>query len=119
MGVTVTGRVELARGLAALTAALADGPPGLDVLAEAGASAAASFAPRRSGRLAGSFTAAVAAGRASFGSPLVYAGVQDGGWPAHGITGQRFMARAAAEVDARAGAVVDGAITRTIAQEGL
>jgi len=51
-------------------------------------------ARRRSGRLAASFTVAVADTAVTIGSPVVYAGVQEYGWARRGITPSRALTSA-------------------------
>jgi hypothetical protein len=46
---------------------------------------------RKSGRLAASWTTRVTADGAEVGSPVVYAGVQERGWPARHITPSRAL----------------------------
>lgn len=53
--------------------------------------AAAPRAPRQTGRLAGSLRASRTRASAVVRSRLVYAGVQEYGWPAHGIAEHAFV----------------------------
>ena len=69
-------------------------------LSDANAKIAAGIAraanpPRRSGRLAASLTPSATASDAEVSSSLVYAGVIEGGWYAHGIEATRFLETAA------------------------
>ncbi|GAA4075773.1 hypothetical protein ACFFOS_27645 [Nocardioides kongjuensis] len=57
-------------------------------------SAAQPVVPVESGRLVDSLKATAGPMGVEFASDLVYAGVQDRGWPAHGIEGHHFMSRA-------------------------
>lgn len=51
-------------------------------------------APRDTGALASSPEPSGGAGEGQVLLPLVYSGVQNYGWPAHNIEGQRFVERA-------------------------
>jgi hypothetical protein len=55
------------------------------------AGAAASLAPRRTGRLAGSLKPARQVARARISSRLIYAGVIHYGWPGHNIEPDPFL----------------------------
>jgi hypothetical protein len=88
----VTGRVELVGGatFARTMHQLADDVQQLDDAAAAAgarvAELAAGRARRKTGALAASFGPLVTGGGVTISSPLVYAGVQEFGWSAHGIT---------------------------------
>lgn len=53
--------------------------------------AAVPFVPVESGRLVDSLTVTAGPDGVEVGSDLIYAGVQDRGWPAHNIEGFHFM----------------------------
>lgn len=70
----------------------------------AGIVAGAVRAPRRSGRLAGSVRPAGQARAAivrAGGAKVPYAGVQEWGWPKHGITGRHYLTGAAKSTESR------------------
>lgn len=58
-------------------------------------SASAPLTPRKSGRLATSLKASRTRASAVVRSNLIYAGVQEFGWPAHGIEEHAFVRRGA------------------------
>lgn len=62
------------------------------------------FVPVETGALVDSLTVEAEGDGFAYGSDLVYAGVQDRGWPGHNIAGHHFMDRAA---DAAGGAAVE------------
>lgn len=81
--------------------------------------AASPLVPIESGRLVDSLRAEAGPDGVEYGSDLIYAGVQDRGWPAHGIEGHHFTD--AAEDAARTGAVdlLAPAIQQQIDRVGL
>lgn len=84
--VTVVGLDRLESTLARFGATVADLPAATHLAAADPVLTLASHrARRRSGRLAASFTAQPVPGGSTVGSPVVYASVQELGWPAHGI----------------------------------
>jgi hypothetical protein len=92
----VTGGPELHRSLKALTRDLGDlssvnGDVARDLVA-----AVRAGAPRKSGRLAGSFVATGSRERATASSALDYAGVQEFGSARHNIEGKHFAEAALA-----------------------
>lgn len=81
--------------------------------------AAHPLVPVEAGELVDSLRARPGPMGVEFGSDLIYAGVQDRGWPAHNIEGHHFMA--AAEEAGRQGAVdlIAPEIQREIDRVGL
>jgi hypothetical protein len=81
--------------------------------------AASPYVPIESGRLIDSLHAEASAAGVEFGSSLVYAGVQDRGWPGHNIEGHHFMDRAADAIERDADDVLEPAIQQLINAVGL
>ena len=72
----------------------ADDPPGTwQAIANLVVGQARGLAPRRTGRLAGSIGAS-AIGRGAGTAGVVYGGVIEWGWAAHGIGGRHYLGRA-------------------------
>lgn len=94
-GASVTVRVEGARRLrSTMKRAGVDMQQMSDAHQRVGSiviSASAPRAPRETGRLAGSLRASRTRASAVVRSSLVYAGVQEWGWPAHGIAEHAFV----------------------------
>lgn len=91
-------------------------------IAALGARFASGFAPKRSGRLAGTIRgnrakskAVVTAGRAR----VPYAGPINYGWKARNIAPARFMQRADAQVAPRAVQMLEDGVNDVIKREGL
>lgn len=82
-------------------------------------SAALPVVPVESGALVDSLRATAGPMGVMFGSGLVYAGVQDRGWPAHGIEGHHFMARAEDAAESQAVDLLAPAIQAQINAVGL
>jgi hypothetical protein len=97
--IEVKGLPELSRSLKGLEADLKDMTPINGDVARDLVAAVSSRAPRKSGRLAGSFVATGSAKKATASSALDYAGVQNYGSAGHNIEGQHF-AEAALEASA-------------------
>lgn len=81
--------------------------------------AAAPLVPVEFGRLVDSLRADVGPDGVEFGSDLIYAGVQDRGWPAHNIEGHHFMARAEDAAGSDAVDLLAPAVQRQIDAVGL
>jgi hypothetical protein len=118
----VQGLNQLVRGLQAAGVEVEDLKAAFAPIAQRGADLASSFAPRRSGKLAGSVRgnraknkAVVTAGRAA----VKYAGAINYGWPAHGIPASSFMQRADRELGPEAPRLVEDAIRELLKREGL
>ncbi len=90
-GIEVTGLDALIRDLDALGADIEGLQPAFAELASQGARLAAGFAPRRTGRLAGSIRGTGSAGKAEVTASAVYAGPINYGWARRNISGTGFM----------------------------
>jgi hypothetical protein len=123
MTIRVTGIPKLNRDLQSLGIAVEDLKDAFGNLADMGAKAAISFAPVRSGALAGSIRgnrakskAVVTAGR---GRTSEYAGIINYGSPGRGIAAQPFMQKADAQVSPRIIPTLTADIDRLIRARGL
>jgi hypothetical protein len=121
-GVRVEGLNALTRDLQKLGAEVDDLKDVFSSIAREGAELASSFAPKVSGRLAGTLRgnrakskAVVTAGRAA----VPYAGAINYGWPVRNITGAMFMQKADAELSPRAVDMLDAGIDKIIHRLGL
>lgn len=117
----VTGIPALARALDNV-ADEAENSAALGPIAQAIARDIAANAPRRSGRLAGSARGEVTGRRAvaSIGrGAIAYAGVQNYGWPARGISGRHFLERAEEAARPLAVRQLEDSINREIRKQGL
>lgn len=121
-GVRVDGLRELVRDLERVGVEVADLKDAFGQIATRAANLAASFAPRRSGKLAASIRgnraknyAAVSAGSAR----VPYAGPINYGWPKRHIKASGFMQRADDAMRPTVVADLDAAIGRLLAQRGL
>jgi hypothetical protein len=121
-GVRVEGLGKVVRDLQALGLEVDDLKDAFGGIAAEGARLASSFAPRRSGNLAGSIRgnrakgkAVVAAGRAR----VPYAGAINYGWPKRGIHAAGFMQRADAVLAPKALHMLDQAVDDAITKKGL
>lgn len=92
--VELVGGAQFARTMHALARELADLHAAHEQAGAEVAKLAAGRARRKTGALAASFGPAVTAGGVQITSPLVYAGVQEFGWAAHGITPSRALTSA-------------------------
>lgn len=84
--VELVGGEQFARTMHALAAELQNLTTAHQAAGAEVARAAAARARRKTGALAASFGPLVTGGGVTISSPLVYAGVQEFGWSAHGIT---------------------------------
>ena len=75
--------------------------------------------PVESGRLVDSLRATPGPMGVELSSSLIYAGVQDRGWPAHGIEGHHFMERAEDAAETQAVDLLAPAIQAQIDAVGL
>lgn len=121
-GVRVQGLNETVRALQRAGVEIADLKDAMGAVAAAGARLASSFAPKRSGRLAGTVRgnrakakAVVIAGRAR----VPYAGAINYGWRARGIAPARFMQRADTALAADAVALLERGLDQAITKVGL
>lgn len=122
-GVRVTGLTAVTRALLEIGLEVDDLKDAMSAIANEGARLAASYAPVRSGDLAGSVrgnrarsSAHVAAGSAA---AVPYAGVQNYGWRAHNIAPNGFMQRADQEWQPYALRRLEQEISKQIARRGL
>lgn len=81
--------------------------------------AAHPLVPVESGALVDSLRAQAENDGVAYGSYLIYAGVQDRGWPAHGIEGHHFTSAAADAADRDAVDLLSPAMQRQIDLVGL
>lgn len=77
------------------------------------------FVPVLSGQLVDSLRLQVGPTGISYGSDLIYAPVQDRGWPGHNIAGHHFMDRAEDELPRAAIAELAPAVQNVIDRLGL
>lgn len=122
VGFRVEGLNKLTRDLSALGLDVEDLKGAFAPIAAEGARLAASFAPKRTGALAGSIRgnraknkAVVAAGRAR----VPYAGPINYGWPKRGIAPSGFMQRADEAMRPKALSMLDDAIAARIRARNL
>jgi hypothetical protein len=121
-GIHVTGLRELVRDLQSLGVEVADIKSAFGEIAAEAAGLAAGFAPRRTGKLAGSIRGSKAKNKAvvsAGGARVPYAGVQNYGWPARGIAASHYMQRADTAIRPRVVPTLERAIDRLIAQRGM
>lgn len=121
-GFKVEGLSQYVRNLQALGLEVSDLKEAFAAVAQKGADIAADYAPKRSGRLAGSIRgnkakakAVVAAG----GRGAPYAGAINYGWPRRGIAPSSFMQRADEALRPYALHELDSEIQSKIRQKGL
>lgn len=81
--------------------------------------AASPFVPVESGALVDSLKADAGPAGVEVGSGLIYAGVQDRGWPGHNIAGHHFTDRAAEALPGAAVAELAPAMQNVIDRVGL
>jgi hypothetical protein len=122
VGVQVEGLRETVRALQRAGIEVQDLKEIFGGIAAEGASVAAGFAPRLTGRLAASIRgnraknrSVIAAGRAR----IPYAGPINYGWRARGIEPSMFMQRADKVMEPRAVQMLDEGLTALIAKVGL
>lgn len=121
-GVRVEGLNKTVRALQGFGVEVQDLKDVFAEIAAEGARLASSFAPVRSGRLAGTVRgnkaknkAVVIAGRAR----VPYAGAQNYGWPKRNIKPVMFMQRADAALAPRAVEMLEAGLDRAIGKAGL
>lgn len=122
MSVKVEGLNKTLRALQAVGVQVDDLKDTMAEIAAEGARLASSFAPKRTGRLAGTVRgnraksrAVVAAGRAR----VPYAGPINYGWPNRGIKAAYFMQKADAELAPKAVVMLEKGIDAAIRKAGL
>lgn len=89
--VQVEGAREVRKALKAVGAGTRDMTAVHRAIAQGLVPAAAARSRHLSGDLAGSYRVRASAAKAAIGSPLIYAPVQEFGWPAHGITPSKAL----------------------------
>lgn len=121
-GVRVEGLSRLVRDLQEMGVALEDIKEAFARIASVGASTASSFAPVKSGKLAGTIRgnkaknkAVITAGRAR----VPYAGAINYGWPSRGIRASGFMQKADERLKPLAPQMLEDEIRRLISERGL
>lgn len=125
-GETVTFRIDgltrVVAGLVSLGVEVDDLKDAFSDIAQQGATLAASYAPRRSGALAGDIRgnrakskAVITAGRVS----VPYAGPINYGWSAHGIAPSLFLQKADAQLQPYALQRLEANINAAITKRGL
>jgi hypothetical protein len=121
-GVRIDGLNAVVRGLIAIGFEVDDLKDSFSAIAARGARAAAQFAPKRLGTLAGDVRgsrarskAVITAGRKS----VPYAGPINYGWAAHNITANGFMQKADKVIQPWALKQLERDINRQIARRGL
>lgn len=121
-GFRVEGLTQVVRALQQMGVDVDDLKDAFSKIADEAAQVASSFAPRKSGRLAGDIRgnrakskAVVIAGRAS----VPYAGPINYGWPKRGIAPAHFMQRADQAMQPRALQTLEDEINRKIRERGL
>jgi len=121
-GVRVEGLREVVRGLQRAGVDIADLKETFSSIAREGARLASGFAPKRSGRLAGSVRgnkaknkAVVIAGRAR----IPYAGPINYGWRKRNINPSQFMQRADADLAPRVVEMLEVGLDEAIRRAGL
>lgn len=121
-GVHVDGLRELIRDLQDVGVQVDDLKDAFGSIAKEAADLAASFAPRRSGRLQASIRGTRAKNKASVragGARVPYAGPVNFGWPRRGIRASLFMQRADDKIRPHVADDIEAAIVRLLADRGL
>lgn len=122
MGTRVEGLNALVRDLQAMGVEVDDLKDAMASIAAKGARVAARFAPLRSGALRRSIRGNRAKGRAvvaAGGGRVVYAGVQNYGWPKRNIPATGFMQRTDAAMRPVALAELEKNVDKLIREKGL
>lgn len=117
--VSVSGDRTVARGLGTLAARLSDLSPAFRALGVRMRQTAAPVTPFLTGRLVRSLTARENRHGVTLGSDLVYAGVQNYGWPARNIRGRHFLEKAEELADRQGPDEVEDLLTATARRAGL
>lgn len=115
----VSGAEPVARGLDTVAAQLGDLQTPLEQLGEAMTDAAEPLTPVASGALVDSLTASAGADGLTFGSDLVYAGVQSYGWPGRGIEASGFAQAAEALAEDEGAGIIEDHLTELARRVGL
>lgn len=121
-GVRVEGLNKLIRDLVALGVEVDDLKDAFSAISREASDAASSFAPKRTGRLAGTIRgnraknkAVVSAGRAS----VRYAGAINYGWPKRNIPASSFMQKADEAMRERTLVLIEQGLDEAIRRRGL
>lgn len=120
--IKVKGLNAMVKELQAFGLEVADLKEAFGEVSQQAAQLAAGYAPRRTGKLAGSVKAGKSKNRAvarAGGARVPYAAALNYGWPRHGIRPSLFMQRASDAVTPDAVKTIDTAIDRLISQKGL
>jgi len=117
--VIVTGNDEVARAMGRLEASSHDMSDPMGAVGERVVAEAQGYARKRTGALAASVRLERRALSASITSALPYSGVQNYGWPAHNITGNYFLNRAADTKGDQAADLIAAEITANVRKAGL
>ena len=121
-GVRVSGLNEVVRSLQAIGLELTDLKDAFGKISAEAAHKASSFAPKKTGRLAGNIRGSKTKNRAivtAGGARVPYAAAINYGWGAHHITPARFMQRADDAMRDKALDMLDDAINAAIKKKGL
>lgn len=116
---SVSGERTVARGLGTLAARLSDLSPAFRALGARMRDVAVPVTPFLTGRLARSLLARDAAQGLTFGSDVVYAGVQNYGWPRRNIIGRHFLTPAEELADREGPQEIEDLLTATARRAGL
>jgi hypothetical protein len=118
-GLRVEGLNKLVRDLQSLGLALDDLKDAFSEISSEGARLASSFAPKRTGALAGSIRGNRAKNKAVVSARKIYSGPINYGWPARNIVPSGFMQKASSAMEPKALAELERAIERKIKERGL
>jgi hypothetical protein len=121
-GVHVQGLRELVRDLEGVGVEVADLKEAFGGIAKRAADLAASFAPRRTGRLRASIRGDRAKNKATVragGAKAPYSGAINYGWRRRGIAPSGFMQRADAQIRPTVTDDIEAALVHLIQQRGL
>lgn len=117
--VRVEGLTEVETALKRLADGLADMPDVMADIAREHARLTSSFAPKRSGRLAGSARPSTSPGRSAVTFGVRYAGIINYGSRRRNIAPSRFLQKADAQLAARAVELLDKGADGVIRKVGL
>lgn len=117
-GTRVEGLGGVTRALSGLGTDLED-LDSFDQIGTAGVRIARGFVHNKSGRLGASLQAERKPNQVEITSPLIYAPVQNYGWPARNITPQRFMQRTDPVLEPIARAALEQDVNQNIRRRGL
>lgn len=121
-GVRITGLNEAIRALQAMGLELDDLKSAFSEISQEAAAKASSFAPKRTGALAGNVRGSKTKNRAIVtvgGARVPYAAAINYGWRAHNIEPQRFLQQTDEAMRDKAVDMLDRAIDEAIRRRGL